>query len=88
MLRACEIEKLMPQPILVGQTPLDTLVISQIAEIRKREIALQERLGRLSPQTAENEQVSFAEEMWHLQRCADRLNRMMDAMGGCSSQVV
>jgi hypothetical protein len=78
----------MPQPTPVGQTPLDTLVISQITEIRKRESALKERLGRLSPQVAEDEQVSFAQEMWHLQRCADRLNRMVDAMGGCWSQVV
>jgi hypothetical protein len=78
----------MPQSMLVEQTPLDTLVISQIAEIRKRESALQERLGRLSLQTAYGEQASFAEEMRHLQRCADRLNRMMDAMGGYSSQVI
>jgi hypothetical protein len=78
----------MPQPMLVEQTPLDTLVISQIAEIRKRENALQERLGHLSLETAHGEQVSFAEEMRHLQRCADRLNRMMDAMGGYSSQVI
>ncbi len=77
----------MLQPILTEQTPLDTLVIAQIAEIRKRESALQDLLGRLSPQAGENEQVRFAEEMWHLQRCADRLNRMMDAMGGCSSQL-
>jgi hypothetical protein len=80
-------QKFMPQPIAVEQTPLDTLVISQIAEIRKRESALKERLGRLSPQAAEDEQVSFAQEMWHLQRCADRLNRMMDAMG-CWSQII
>ena len=79
----------MPQPILFKQTPLDTLVISQIAEIRKRESALQERLGRLSsPQAAQGEQISFAEEMWRLQRCADRLNRMMDAMGGYSRHVI
>lgn len=78
----------MPHSTLVEQTPLDTLVISQIAEIRKRETALQERLGRLSPQAAGNEQVSFAEEMWHLQRCTERLNRMIDAMGGYSSQIV
>jgi len=78
----------MLQSTLVEQTPLDTLVISQIAEIRKRESALQERLGHLSLQTAHREQVSFAEEVWHLQRCADRLSRMMDAMGGYSSQVI
>src|SRR5947209_490314 len=81
--KACAIEELMSLPILVEQTPLDTLVISQIAEIRKREIALKQRLSCLSStQTAQGEQVSFAEEMWHLQRCADRLNRMMDAMNG------
>ena len=78
----------MPNPILMEQTPLETLVISQIAEIRKRESALQERLRRLSPQAANGEQVSFSQEMWHLQLCADRLNRMMDAMGGYSSQIV
>lgn len=78
----------MPQPMLVEQTPLETLVISQIAEIRRRESALQERLGHLSRQTRNSEQVTFAEEMWHLQQCTDRLNRMMDAMNGYSSRVI
>ncbi len=81
-------KELMPHTISIEQTPLETLVISQIAEIRKRESALQERLRLLSPQAANGEQVSFSQEMWHLQRCADRLNRMMDAMGGYSSQVI
>ena len=75
----------MPQSLLVEQTPLDTLVISQIAEIRKRESALQERLGHLSGQ---GEQVNFVEEVRHLQQCADRLNRMMDAMSGYAGQAV
>jgi hypothetical protein len=88
MLKGMEFKELMPQPILVEQTPLETLVISQIAEIRKRESALQERLGRLSGQAAHGEQVSFAEEIWHLQQCAERLDRMMDAMGGYSSRVI
>ena len=78
----------MPQPVLVEQTPLETLVVSQIAEIRKRESALQQRLGRLTLRTADNDQVSFAEEMWRLQQCTERLNRMMDAMGGYSRQAV
>jgi hypothetical protein len=74
--------------MLVEKTPLETLVLSQIAAIRRRESALQERLGRLSPQAADSDHISCAEEVWHLQLCADRLNRMMDAMGGYSSQVV
>ena len=79
----------MPQPVPVEQNPLDTLVISQIAEIRKRESALQERWGHLSsPQIPQDEQVSFAEEMWRLQRCADRLNRMINAMNGYASHVI
>ena len=78
----------MPQPVLVEQTPLETLVVSQIAEIRKRESALQQRLGRLTLRTADSDQVSFAEEMWRLQQCTERLNRMMDAMGGYSRQAI
>ncbi len=78
----------MPHSMLVEKTPLETLVISQIAAIRKRESALQERLGRLSPEAADSDQISCAEEVWHLQLCADRLNRMMDAMGGYLNQVV
>jgi hypothetical protein len=78
----------MPHSMLVEKTPLETLVISQIEAIRKRESALQERLARLSPQAADSDQINFAEELWHLQRSTDRLNRMMDAMCGYSSRVI
>lgn len=78
----------MPQQILVEQTPLETLVVSQIAEIRKRESALQEHLGRLLRQKTSSDQEDLAEEMWHLQKCTDRLNRMMDAMSGYSRSII
>lgn len=78
----------MLQPTLIEQTPLETLVVSQIAEIRKRESALQEHLSRLLRQKASSDGENLAEEMWHLQRCTDRLSRMMDAMSGYSKSVI
>ena len=55
---------------------LETLVIAQLAAIRRREAELQTRLQS----SAGLEPVSVAAEVWQLQTSADRLSRMMDAM--------
>lgn len=57
------------------QTPLDVLVISQLAAIRRHEAALQVRLSSSTPVPD-----SMAAELSKLQMSADRLNRMIDAM--------
>ncbi len=81
-------KEFMTQAMLVEQTPLDTLVISQITEIRKRENNLQMRFYQLSPGAEQGDQISLAEEVRLLEQYADRLNRMMDAMRGYTSQIV
>ena len=66
----------------IGQIPngseaaLETLVIAQLAAIRKRETELRDRLQS----AAGIETVNVAAEVWQLQSSADRLNRMIDAM--------
>jgi hypothetical protein len=65
------------------QAALETLVIAQLAAIRKREAELQTRLQS----NAGLEPVNVAAEVWQLQTSADRLSRMMDAMnfgGACA----
>ncbi len=67
----------MPQ-IQIKHTPLETLVMAQLAAIRRHEAALQSRLSSSSRiGGAEN----IATELSKLQISADRLNRMIDAMG-------
>jgi hypothetical protein len=56
-------------------TPLDVLVISQLAAIRRHEAALQMRLSSTATAPA-----NMAVELSKLQMSADRLNRMIDAM--------
>jgi 3,4-dihydroxy-2-butanone 4-phosphate synthase len=58
------------------QAALETLVVAQLAAIRKREAELQIHLQ----QSSGLEPVNVAAELWQLQTSADRLNRMMDAM--------
>ena len=58
------------------QTPLETLVVSQMAVIRRREKALQLRLT--SGVAGETETV--AADLWSLRQSADRLDRMIEAM--------
>jgi DNA gyrase/topoisomerase IV subunit A len=60
----------------IEQTPLETLVISQLAAIRKQEAALKMRLRSITSREVAN----MAAEVWKLQTSADRLNRMIDAM--------
>jgi hypothetical protein len=65
---------------------LETLVVAQLAAIRKREAELQNRLQS----NADLEPVNVATEVWQLQTSADRLSRMMDAMsfGSCPAFAV
>jgi hypothetical protein len=55
---------------------LDVLVVAQLSELRKWEAELQARLQS----GAAVETVIVARELWCLQRSADRLGRMIDAM--------
>lgn len=58
------------------QTPLDMLVISQLAAIRRAEAELaQQRVASPAMEASH-----FAAEVWKLQASADRLGRMIDAM--------
>jgi hypothetical protein len=58
------------------EAALETLVVAQLAAIRKQEAELQSRLeAHTGP-----EPLNVAAEIWQLQTSADRLNRMMDAM--------
>jgi hypothetical protein len=59
-----------------SQTALETLVVAQVAALRKREAELQSRFNSRSG----IETMNVAAELWQLQTSADRLNRMMDAM--------
>ncbi len=58
------------------QAALETLVVAQLAAIRRREAELQNRLRS----SAGIEPWNAAVEVLRLQSSADRLNRMMDAM--------
>jgi hypothetical protein len=63
-------------PVQKKQMPLDTLMVAQVASLRQREAALQSRL-----RPGSRVESSIANELWSLQVSADRLNRMIDAMG-------
>lgn len=58
-----------------NQTALETLVIAQLAAIRRREADLHTRL-----QSKTLEPANVAAEVWSLQSSTDRLSRLMDAM--------
>lgn len=59
-----------------AQSPLETLVMSQLSAIRKHEAALKMRVRS----STSREVANIACEVWKLQTRADRLNRMIDAM--------
>jgi hypothetical protein len=65
------------------QTPLEMLVVAQLAAIRKREATLESHLHSNTPIEAPQ----LAAEVWQLQNSADRLSRMIDAMGLGASAV-
>ena len=56
------------------QNPLDVLVISQLSALRRDEAMLQQEVARGNSGKA-------ATELLHLKDRAERLNRMIDAMG-------
>lgn len=58
------------------QTPLEVLVLSQLAAIRKHEAALQLQLNSADPAAS----ASMGEELFKLQISTDRLNRLVNAM--------
>lgn len=66
-------------------TPLETLVVQQLAEMLREERALQERYRRLRPSASSAERDSFTDELSKFNARATRLYRMMEAMEGCGS---
>ena len=72
----------MPALNLIEKTALDTLVMSQIAEIRKRESALHKRLYSFSSGIKLKNQIECDKELLQLQQCTDRLSRLINAMSG------
>ncbi len=67
--------------IQTRQTPLEVLVVSQLAAIKKQELALK---TRLTVPSSANAVTAF--EISALQTRMDRLNRMIDAMSLTWSQ--
>jgi hypothetical protein len=59
---------------MVEQNPLDVLVISQLTALRRHEAQLQREVERGNGR-------NIAGELLQLRDRADRLNRMIDAMG-------
>ncbi len=59
------------------QTPLEVLVFSQLAAIRRHEAALRTRISSGLPGAS----AGVAEELFKLQISTDRLNRLVNAMG-------
>jgi hypothetical protein len=59
------------------QAPLEVLVASQLGAIHRQEVALHGWLQSSAPLEAGN----ISTELWKLQVGADRLDRMVDAMG-------
>jgi hypothetical protein len=57
--------------------PLENLVISQLAAIRQHEAALQQQIRG----TTQSNAIAVEVQLMSLQQRADRLNRMIDAMG-------
>jgi hypothetical protein len=80
-LRNAVITEQMTSPANSSRTALETLVVAQLAAIRKRESELQNRLQSTDAFEPDN----VAQEVWQLRTSADRLSRMMDAMNFCDS---
>jgi hypothetical protein len=68
----------------ISITPLETLVVQQLAEMLQQERALQERYRRLGSRRTE-EMDSFAVDLSKFSDRAVRLFRMIEAMEGCFS---
>lgn len=69
------------QPISI--TPLETLVVQQLAEMLQQERALQERYRQLGSRRRPEEMDSFSVDLSKFNERAARLFRMMEAMEGC-----
>lgn len=67
----------------ISITPLETLVVQQLAEMLQEERALQERYRRLGRGRRPEEMDSFSVDLSKFNERATRLFRMMEAMEGC-----
>jgi hypothetical protein len=65
-------------------TPLETLVVQQLAQMLRQERALQERYRRLEAAGRSTEDVDrFTNDLSRFDQRAKRLFRMMEAMESC-----
>ncbi len=65
-------------------TPLETLVVQQLAQMLRQERALEERYHRLSATRRSSEDVgSFSADLSKFDQKAKRLFRMIEAMESC-----
>jgi hypothetical protein len=70
-------------------TPLETLVVQQLAEMLREERMLQERYRQLDASlSCESDMDSFSAEVSKFNARATRLYRMMEAMDGCWSDTM
>jgi hypothetical protein len=70
----------------ISITPLETLVVQQLAEMLQEERTLQERYRRLGGSSRRMEEMdSFSVDLSKFNERAARLFRMMEAMDGCYS---
>lgn len=68
-----------PAPI----TPLETLVVQQLAQMLRQERALQERYSRLGARRSTKDMDLFTDDLSKFDQKAKRLFRMMEAMESC-----
>jgi len=71
----------------VGVAPLDSLVMMQVEAIVNSEHLLEQRYADLLQAPTEAEAQAWALEVWNLRRRADRLGRMLQALGDEDPQV-
>ncbi|MFZ0594344.1 MAG: hypothetical protein WAM39_28075 [Bryobacteraceae bacterium] len=65
-------------------TPLETLIVQQLAQMLRQERALQERYHRLSAKGRSREDVgSFSADLSKFDQKANRLFRLIEAMETC-----
>jgi division protein CdvB (Snf7/Vps24/ESCRT-III family) len=64
-------------------TPLETLVVEQLAQMLRQERALEERYRRLGARRSREDVSSFTSDLSAFDQKAKRLFRMIEAMEGC-----
>lgn len=69
------------KPFPSEQAPLDYLVVSELEAIISSEKQLQRQYGNLMQASTSEESQMWASEVWRLRLRADRLGRMLDALG-------